>query len=116
MRVGLGTPSIPRKHTSIGHPPGFCAARRIPSVDAMTVIEVENLRKRYDDRPVVNGVSFAVEEGEIFGVPGPNGAGKTTPVECIAGLRTPDEGEIAVIGHDPRDARQADKGLRSVEL
>ncbi|SDQ62941.1 ABC transporter ATP-binding protein [Thermostaphylospora chromogena] len=82
----------------------------------MTVIEVENLRKRYDDRPVVNGVSFAVEEGEIFGVLGPNGAGKTTTVECIAGLRTPDEGKITVFGYDPRHDRQAVKRLVGVQL
>lgn len=55
----------------------------------MAVIEVSNLRKRYRDRLAVDDVSFAVEEGEIFGVLGPNGAGKTTTVECVAGLRTP---------------------------
>ena len=68
----------------------------------MPVIEVENLRKQYGERPAVNGVSFSVEGGEIFGVVGPNGAGKTTTVECVEGLRTPDSGSIRVLGLDPR--------------
>jgi energy-coupling factor transporter ATP-binding protein EcfA2 len=63
----------------------------------MTVIEVTNLRKRYGSTLAVDGVSFAVEPGEIFGILGPNGAGKTTTVECVAGLRTPDEGAIRVL-------------------
>jgi ABC-2 type transport system ATP-binding protein len=68
----------------------------------MPVIEVDNLRKRYGVRPAVNGVSFSVEGGEIFGIVGPNGAGKTTTVECVEGLRTPDAGSIRVLGLDPR--------------
>ena len=68
----------------------------------MPVIEVENLVKRYDDVAVVNGVSFTVERGEIFGILGPNGAGKTTTVESIAGLRRPDGGRIEVLGLDPQ--------------
>ena len=53
----------------------------------------------------VDGVSFTVEEGEIFGILGPNGAGKTTTVESIAGLRAPDSGTIRVLGLDPRRDR-----------
>lgn len=68
----------------------------------MAIIEIDGLVKRYGDRTAVDGVSFAVEQGEIFGVLGPNGAGKTTTVECIEGLRTPDEGSIRVCGLDPR--------------
>ncbi|MEE1943321.1 ABC transporter ATP-binding protein [Streptomyces sp. TRM 70361] len=67
----------------------------------MTLIEVSDLRKSYGGRPVVDGVSLAVEEGEIFGVLGPNGAGKTTTVESILGLRVPDSGTIRVCGLDP---------------
>ena len=67
----------------------------------MPVIEVEGLVKRYDSVPVVDGVSFEVEQGEIFAILGPNGAGKTTTVESIAGLRRPDEGRISVLGLDP---------------
>ncbi|MBJ7003515.1 ABC transporter ATP-binding protein [Streptomyces sp. CRPSP2-6A1] len=66
-----------------------------------SVIEVTDLRKSYGGRPVVDGVSFAVEEGEIFGILGPNGAGKTTTVECVEGLRVPDAGRIRVAGLDP---------------
>ncbi|MGW4549195.1 ABC transporter ATP-binding protein [Streptomyces violaceorubidus] len=67
----------------------------------MSVIEVTDLRKSYGGRPVVDGVSFTVEEGEIFGVLGPNGAGKTTTVECVGGLRVPDAGRVRVTGLDP---------------
>ncbi|PWI15452.1 multidrug ABC transporter ATP-binding protein [Streptomyces sp. Act143] len=67
----------------------------------MSVIEVSELRKAYGGRTVVDGVSFAVQEGEIFGVLGPNGAGKTTTVECVEGLRVPDGGRVRVTGLDP---------------
>jgi len=82
----------------------------------MNVIEVTNLQKRYGDRLVVDGVSFAVEQGEIFGILGPNGAGKTTTVESIAGLRTPDGGAIRVLGSDPRDDRARLRALVGVQL
>ncbi|MFC3575481.1 ABC transporter ATP-binding protein [Streptomyces yaanensis] len=65
------------------------------------VIEVDALRKSYGGRAVVDGVSFTVEEGEIFGILGPNGAGKTTTVECVEGLRIPDAGRVRVTGLDP---------------
>ena len=68
----------------------------------MAVIEVAGLTKRYGGHPVVNGISFEVQQGEIFGVLGPNGAGKTTAVECIEGLRSPDGGTLRVLGLDPR--------------
>ncbi|MFJ1971735.1 ABC transporter ATP-binding protein [Streptomyces sp. NPDC087903] len=67
----------------------------------MPVIEVTDLRKSYGGRAVVDGVSFTVEEGEIFGILGPNGAGKTTTVECVEGLRFPDAGRVRVTGLDP---------------
>ncbi|GAB3797309.1 ABC transporter ATP-binding protein [Micromonospora zhanjiangensis] len=73
----------------------------------MPVIEVTNLHKRYGDQVAVHDVSLAVERGEIFGILGPNGAGKTTTVECVAGLRTQDAGEVSVFGLDPhRDAAE----------
>ncbi|GAA3258818.1 ABC transporter ATP-binding protein [Dactylosporangium siamense] len=73
----------------------------------MAVIEVMDLRKRYGDLTVLDGVSFSVEEGEIFGILGPNGAGKTTAVECVEGLRRPDGGSIRVLGLDPVGNRRA---------
>ncbi|WP_430780114.1 ABC transporter ATP-binding protein [Actinoplanes sp. G11-F43] len=69
----------------------------------MTVIEVENLAKRYGETVAVRDVSFHVEPGEIFGILGPNGAGKTTTVECVSGLRTPDAGRITVLGRPAGD-------------
>ncbi|MEU3271187.1 ABC transporter ATP-binding protein [Saccharomonospora sp. NPDC006951] len=78
----------------------------------MAIIEVDNLVKRYGDHLVLNGVSFTVEQGEIFGILGPNGAGKTTTVECIEGLRTPDSGTVEVCGLDPqRDTTQLPESL-----
>ncbi|WP_406147182.1 ABC transporter ATP-binding protein [Streptomyces sp. NBC_01012] len=76
------------------------------------LIEVAGLRKAYAGRTVVDGVSFAVEEGEIFGILGPNGAGKTTTVECVEGLRVPDGGQVRVAGLDPvRDHDQVTRIL-----
>ena len=63
-----------------------------------TSIEVNDLYKRYGDTVAVDGVSFDVAVGEIFGLLGPNGAGKTTTVESILGLRQPDHGTITVLG------------------
>ena len=82
----------------------------------MNVIEVSGLTKTYGDRAVVDGVSFTVEEGEIFGILGPNGAGKTTTVESIAGLRAPDAGVISVLGLDPRRDRDSLRSLVGVQL
>lgn len=67
----------------------------------MPIVEVKGLYKRYGDRTAVDGVSFDVREGEIFGILGSNGAGKTTTAECVSGLRTPDEGSVRVAGLDP---------------
>jgi len=65
-------------------------------------IVVNNLRKVYDDVVAVDGISFEVHEGEIFGMVGPNGAGKTTTIECVEGLRRPDGGTVQVLGLDPQ--------------
>ncbi len=65
------------------------------------VIEVSGVRKTYGATVAVDEVSFTVNDGEIFGLIGPNGAGKTTTMECIEGLRTPDRGNISVLGLDP---------------
>ena len=65
------------------------------------IIQVEDLYKSYGAVEAVRGVSFAVEEGEVFGLLGPNGAGKTTTVEILEGLRTADRGNVRVCGLDP---------------
>ncbi len=66
------------------------------------VVEVESLRKSYGTVTAVAGISFAVRRGEIFGLVGPNGAGKTTTVECLEGLRRPDDGRVRLLGCDPQ--------------
>src|SRR5687767_2655277 len=72
---------------------------------ARSAIHVSGLQKRYGATLAVDGVSFDVQDGEIFGLIGPNGAGKTTTMECVEGVRTPDEGRVTVLGLDPiRDA------------
>jgi ABC-2 type transport system ATP-binding protein len=71
-------------------------------IASRSAIRVEGLRKRYGATVAVADVSFAVREGEIFGLLGPNGSGKTTTVECLQGLRRPDGGEVEVLGLDPR--------------
>jgi ABC-2 type transport system ATP-binding protein len=67
-----------------------------------SVIEVDNLRKRYGAHMAVKDVSFHVRRGEIFGLLGRNGAGKTTTVECLQGLRRADGGRVRVLGLDPQ--------------
>ncbi len=61
-------------------------------------IKVESLIKSYDNNTVINGISFDVKHGEIFGLLGTNGAGKTTTLECIEGIRKYDSGSISVNG------------------
>lgn len=81
-----------------------------------SVITVDHLVKRYGDVLAVNGVSFSIREGEIFGIIGPNGAGKTTTVECISGLRTPDSGSISVCGLSPQHDRNKIREFVGVQL
>ncbi len=66
-----------------------------------TAIEVSALTKTYGDNRAVDGVSFAVERGEVFAILGPNGAGKSTTVEILEGHRTRDGGAVSVLGLDP---------------
>ncbi len=62
------------------------------------IIEVKNLVKKYDDLVAVDGISFEVKEGEIFGLLGPNGAGKTTTLEIMETLREKTSGDVSVCG------------------
>ena len=82
----------------------------------MAVIEVRELRRRYGDTVALDGVSFAVAEGEIFGLVGPNGAGKTTAVEIVEGLRPYDSGTVRVLGLDVRADRQELRERVGVQL
>jgi ABC-2 type transport system ATP-binding protein len=66
-----------------------------------STIEVKELRKAYGAVKAVDGVSFAVESGEFFGILGPNGAGKTTTLEIIEGLREPDSGAVRMFDTSP---------------
>lgn len=63
-----------------------------------TVIQVENLRKHYQDVKAVDGISFHVRKGQVFTLLGPNGAGKTTTVEILEGLKEPDGGDMKILG------------------
>lgn len=67
------------------------------------MIQVKGLRKIYGDTVAVDGISFEVQPGEIFGMVGPNGAGKTTTIECLEGLRQPDQGAVRVLSMEPRE-------------
>jgi ABC-2 type transport system ATP-binding protein len=64
------------------------------------ILKVKNLKKSYDNKPAVDGISFEVYRGEIFGILGPNGAGKTTTLEMIETMREIDSGSISVDGLD----------------
>jgi ABC-2 type transport system ATP-binding protein len=81
-----------------------------------TVIDVRNLVKSYNHKTAVNNVSFAVKQGEIFGVLGPNGAGKTTTLEMIEGIRTPDSGTAILAGLDIRRQKRAVQRIIGVQL
>jgi len=70
-------------------------------------IDVKGLRKSYNDVDAVRGIDLHVDEGEVFALLGPNGAGKTTTVEILEGYRTADDGEVSVLGHDPRRNERA---------
>ncbi|TMR38628.1 ABC transporter ATP-binding protein [Actinomadura geliboluensis] len=94
----------------------MCAGGARRDARSMPIIEVNGLRKVYGGRPVVDDVTFAVEEGEIFGILGPNGAGKTTTVECLEGLREPDAGAVRVAGLDPRTERGELTRILGVQL
>jgi ABC-2 type transport system ATP-binding protein len=81
-----------------------------------TAIEVHDLHKSYGGNAVLRGVTFAVGEGEIFGIAGRNGAGKTPTVEILQGLRGRDEGSVEVLGFDPARDRRRLRSLLGSQL
>jgi ABC-2 type transport system ATP-binding protein len=80
------------------------------------IVKVEGLRKVYGATVAVDEVSFEVREGEIFGMVGPNGAGKTTTIECLEGLRKPDQGTLRVLGVDPQRESQVLRERTGIQL
>jgi len=86
--------------------------------DAMngTVIKVTDFRKVYGDFVAVDGISFEVQRGEIFGLLGPNGAGKTSTLESLEGLRSTDGGSLQVMGVDPARESRKLRNLIGVQL
>jgi ABC-2 type transport system ATP-binding protein len=82
----------------------------------MNSVVVEDLKKHYKQVKAVDGISFSVPQGEIFGMLGPNGAGKTTTVETIVGLTPRDTGVIQVMGYDPAKQPLAVKSRIGVQL
>jgi len=70
-------------------------------MSAEKAVILDTLRKDYGALRAVDGVSFEVHHGQIFGMVGPNGAGKTTTIECLEGIRRPTSGRISVLGLDP---------------
>jgi ABC-2 type transport system ATP-binding protein len=73
----------------------------------VSAITVSGLRKAYGGRDVLHGISFVVEQGEVFALLGPNGAGKTTTVEILEGYRKRDDGDVRVLDVDPGRAGSA---------
>lgn len=80
------------------------------------ILTVRDLVKSYRSVIAVDGISFDIAVGEVFGLLGPNGAGKTTTLECIEGLRTPSSGEIVVDGLHPIRDRRALRRVLGVQL
>jgi ABC-2 type transport system ATP-binding protein len=81
-----------------------------------TIIEVRNFRKTYGDFIAVDGISFAVNRGEIFGLLGPNGAGKTSTLESLEGLREPNGGELRISEVDPTREPRKLRNVIGVQL
>lgn len=79
-------------------------------------IVVKELRTYYGEIKAVDGISFEVQEGSIFGMLGPNGAGKTTTIETIVGLTERKSGQISVFGYDPVDEIDEIKKIVGVQL
>jgi ABC-2 type transport system ATP-binding protein len=80
------------------------------------IVSVRDLSKRYGRVTAVDGISFDIRRGEIFGMLGPNGAGKTTTLEILEGIRNADRGEVRVDGLDIRRRRRAVQSRIGVQL
>ena len=87
-----------------------------PTTNNPNIIQVNDLRKSYGDLKAVDGVSFSVGSGEVFGILGPNGAGKTTTVEILEGMRVPDSGTATVSGIDVQKDPRGVKKVIGIQL
>lgn len=96
---------------SPGGPPRPHAAQT-----GVSAVVVSDLHKAYGPVVAVDGISFSVAQGEIFGILGPNGAGKTTTVECMVGLRSADSGTVRLLGLDPQADRKQVHQIVGVQL
>ena len=79
-------------------------------------ILVKDLTKSFGDRTVVDGLSFAVREGEVFALLGHNGAGKSTTIDLILGLKKPDAGSAEILGMDAAKNRKLYNGMLMCRL
>lgn len=119
QKAGLTLADIARELSAAGWTAADLAAALQPNAAPVRsdepVIVVRDLVKRYGNLTAVNGVSFTVQRGEIFGILGPNGAGKTTTLEMIEGIRRPTTGSITVDGLDVLTHTHAVKAIIGVQ-
>src|SRR3989337_2388869 len=87
---------------------------RIPAMKSAATVEIRELTRYYGDRKALNGVSFDVQEGEIFGFLGPNGGGKTTLLRILSPLLVPSSGRAMIFGLDV--ARQPQEVRRRIGI
>jgi len=83
-------------------------------LNSSVIVDVKNLRKQYGEFPAVDGLSFSIEEGEVFGLLGPNGAGKTTTLHMLATILRPTSGTASINGYDI--VRQPSKVRKSIGM
>ena len=77
-------------------------------------LKADNLHKSFNERKAVNGISFTIYQGEIFGLLGPNGAGKTTTIRILSTVLEPDRGDVTIGGHSIRRDADADAVRRLI--
>lgn len=72
------------------------------SMKKKPLVQIRNLKKAIDGKPIIHGLNFAIHRGEVFGFLGPNGAGKTTTIRLLVGLMAMTEGEVLINGYSVR--------------
>ncbi|NJM57110.1 MAG: ABC transporter ATP-binding protein [Synechococcales cyanobacterium RU_4_20] len=97
--------------------PHTTADERLPAASfEFNAVSVQNVTKRFTDAPVVDGLSFEIRPGEMFGLLGPNGAGKSTTLRMLTTLTRPSSGQIRIMGYDVVGDRAAVKSAIGVVL